>query len=39
MSALGRLTDAGEFKKIVVKTGSEKEIVRLGDIAQVELGR
>jgi len=38
MSALGRLTDAEQFKKIVVKTGDEKQIVMLGDIARVERG-
>jgi multidrug efflux pump len=38
MSALGRLTDAEQFKRIVVKTGSDKQIVFLGDIAQVERG-
>ena len=38
MSALGRLTDANEFKKIVVKTGKDRQVVCLGDIAKVERG-
>jgi multidrug efflux pump len=38
MSAQGRLVDAEEFKKIVVKTGGGGEVVLLRDIAKVERG-
>ncbi len=38
VTALGRLTDAEEFKKIVIKAGGEGQITYLGDIARVELG-
>ncbi|HET6628974.1 MAG TPA: multidrug efflux RND transporter permease subunit [Woeseiaceae bacterium] len=34
----GRLTTAEEFEDIVVKAGPRGQIVRLGDVAQVELG-
>src|SRR5690606_13368475 len=36
--AAGRLSDPGEFGDIVVRTGEEGGIVRLRDIARVELG-
>ncbi len=34
----GRLTDASEFERILVRTNPDGSIVRLGDIARVELG-
>jgi len=34
----GRLVTAEEFEKIIVKSSSEGRIVRLGDVARVELG-
>ena len=33
-----RLTEPEQFERIVLKTGEEGEIVRLGDVARVELG-
>jgi multidrug efflux pump len=38
LSTLGRLTDSKEFESIIIKTGKKGEIVRLGDVARVELG-
>ncbi|MDX2080087.1 MAG: multidrug efflux RND transporter permease subunit [Terrimicrobiaceae bacterium] len=38
VSALGRLSEEGEFGEIVVKTGEGGEVVRLRDVARVELG-
>ncbi len=38
MTTLGRLSDPEQFADIVVKTGSEGQIVRLRDIGRVELG-
>ena len=35
---MGRLTDEQQFRDIVIKTGTEGEIVRLGDVARVEMG-
>ncbi len=34
----GRYTDASQFEQIVVKAGSNGELLRLGDVARVELG-
>jgi multidrug efflux pump subunit AcrB len=34
----GRLTDPGAFERIVVKAGADGRIVRLKDIARIELG-
>ncbi|MFJ1257807.1 efflux RND transporter permease subunit [Cupriavidus sp. CuC1] len=34
----GRLTDATEFADIVLKTGADGQVVRLRDVARVELG-
>jgi len=34
----GRLVDESEFESIVVKTGDTGQIVRLGDVARIELG-
>ncbi len=38
MSTLGRLAEPEQFGDIVVKTGSRGEIVRLRDLARIELG-
>jgi len=38
VSTLGRLTDESQFEQIVVKQGDDGEIVRLRDVARVELG-
>ena len=38
MSTLGRLTEPEQFADIVVKTGEEGRIIRLADVARVELG-
>ncbi|OYX13802.1 MAG: multidrug efflux RND transporter permease subunit, partial [Rhizobiales bacterium 32-66-8] len=38
INAQGRLANVEEFREIVVKTGANGEITRLGDIARVELG-
>ncbi len=38
LNAAGRLTDEQQFRDIVVKTGDDGQIVRLGDVARVELG-
>jgi len=38
LNAQGRLTDEQQFRDIIIKTGDTGEIVRLGDVARVELG-
>jgi multidrug efflux pump len=38
ISTLGRLTDPEQFRDIIVKFRPEGQIVRLGDVARVELG-
>jgi len=38
VTTLGRLTDASEFENIVIKTGGEGQLVRIRDVARVELG-
>ena len=38
VTAQGRLSEKGEFEKVVVKTGENGRIVRLKDVARVELG-
>src|SRR5579872_3626841 len=38
LNAMGRLTDEQQFRDIIIKTGAEGEIVRLGDVARLELG-
>jgi len=38
VTTLGRLEDAEQFNEIVVKTGTDGRIVRLKDVARVELG-
>ncbi len=34
----GRLANAAEFENVVIKTGSDGEVVRLKDVARVDLG-
>jgi multidrug efflux pump len=38
LNAAGRLTDEQQFRDIIIKTGGDGQIVRLGDVARVELG-
>jgi HAE1 family hydrophobic/amphiphilic exporter-1 len=38
VTALGRLSEASEFEKIVVKAGEEGQITYLSDVARIELG-
>jgi multidrug efflux pump len=38
VNARGRLTSEDQFRDIVIKTGSDGQITRLGDVARVELG-
>ncbi len=38
MSTLGRLTDADQFADMILKTDAEGRIVRLKDVARIELG-
>ncbi|MEJ1962530.1 MAG: multidrug efflux RND transporter permease subunit [Gammaproteobacteria bacterium] len=38
LNALGRLTDEEQFRNIIIKTGTEGELVRLKDVARLELG-
>ncbi|HEV2702037.1 MAG TPA: multidrug efflux RND transporter permease subunit [Steroidobacteraceae bacterium] len=38
LNAAGRLTTEDQFRAIIVKTGSNGELVRLGDLARVEMG-
>lgn len=38
VTAQGRLSEKEEFAKVVVKTGEQGRIVRLADVARVELG-
>ena len=38
LNATGRLSDEQQFRDIIVKTGDAAQIVRLGDVARVELG-
>ncbi|MFQ3226050.1 MAG: hydrophobe/amphiphile efflux-1 (HAE1) family protein [Lentimonas sp.] len=38
VNTLGRLTEEGEFEDIIVKTGDNGQVVRLRDVARVELG-
>ena len=38
INATGRLTDEQQFRDIIIKTGSEGEVVHLGDVARVEVG-
>ena len=38
MTTLGRLTEPEQFAEIIIKNGSEGQIIRLRDVARVELG-
>ncbi|MCG6923329.1 MAG: multidrug efflux RND transporter permease subunit [Acidobacteria bacterium] len=38
LTTLGRLSDVDQFANIIVKSGSEGELVRVRDVARVELG-
>ncbi len=38
LNSMGRLQDEEQFRNIILKTGENGEIVRLGDVARVELG-
>ena len=38
INTLGRLPDAAEFARVIVKRGDDGQIVRVGDVARVELG-
>jgi multidrug efflux pump len=38
VNTLGRLIDPGQFDEIVVKTGDDGRVVRVRDVARVELG-
>jgi multidrug efflux pump len=38
LNAAGRLTTDEQFRNIIVKTGANGELVRLGDLARIEMG-
>src|SRR5579862_7356154 len=38
LNAAGRLTDEQQFRDIIIKTGDDAQVVRLGDVARIELG-
>ena len=38
LNVKGRLTDEQQFRDIIIKTGGEGEIVRVGDVGRVEMG-
>lgn len=38
INGLGRLTDADEFRRIVIRSGEQGQLVRLSDVATIELG-
>ena len=38
LNSQGRLQDESQFRDIIIKTGADQQIVRLGDVARVELG-
>jgi len=38
ISTQGRLTDVAQFEDLIVKAGAGNSVVRLGDVARVELG-
>lgn len=38
VTAQGRLSTAGQFEDIIVRTGDSGSVLRLGDIARIELG-
>jgi hydrophobe/amphiphile efflux-1 (HAE1) family protein len=38
LNAMGRLSEEQQFADIVIKTGRDGEVLRLGDVARIELG-
>jgi hydrophobe/amphiphile efflux-1 (HAE1) family protein len=38
LNAMGRLTTPDQFRAIVLKTGANGQVVRLGDVARVDMG-
>jgi hydrophobe/amphiphile efflux-1 (HAE1) family protein len=38
LNTAGRLTDEQQFRDVIIKTGDDGQVVRLGDVARVELG-
>ena len=38
ITTLGRLAEVSEFQQIIIKRGSEGQLVRVKDVARVELG-
>ena len=38
LNSMGRLQDEDQFRDIIIKTGDNGQVVRLGDVARVELG-
>jgi multidrug efflux pump len=38
LNTAGRLSDEQQFRDVIVKTGADGQIVRLGEVARVELG-
>ncbi|HEX8755525.1 MAG TPA: efflux RND transporter permease subunit, partial [Steroidobacteraceae bacterium] len=38
LNAMGRLTTPDQFRNIVLKTGANGQVVRLGDVARVDMG-
>jgi hydrophobe/amphiphile efflux-1 (HAE1) family protein len=38
LNAMGRLSDENQFSDIIIKTGEAGEVVRLRDVARIELG-
>ncbi|MBV8805261.1 MAG: efflux RND transporter permease subunit, partial [Sinobacteraceae bacterium] len=38
LNAAGRLTDEQQFRDIILKTGAEGEVIKLGDVARIEMG-
>ena len=38
LNSQGRLQDEQQFREIIIKTGQNGEVVRLGDVARIELG-
>ena len=38
LNAMGRLSDEDQFRDIIVKTGADGDVIRLRDVARIELG-
>ncbi len=38
LNAMGRLTSPDQFRNIVLKTGADGQVVRLGDVARIDMG-